>query len=96
MELRLKSAREPAAEGDGARLLVDRLWPRGVSKQRLALATWAKDVAPSSELRRCVEAHRAARHDPRRHHRTLIRAVRAQLVRPRAVAVARVPAALPR
>lgn len=36
---------------DGARVLVDRLWPRGVSKQKAALREWAKDVAPSDELR---------------------------------------------
>ena len=59
MELRLKSAREPAAATDGARVLVDRLWPRGVSKARLALTHWAKDVAPSNELRR--RARRASR-----------------------------------
>jgi len=42
---------EPAADGDGARLLVDRLWPRGVSKQAAALDEWCKAVAPSNELR---------------------------------------------
>ena len=59
MELRVKSAREPASADDGARLLVDRLWPRGVSKARLALTHWAKDVAPSAELRTCVFVARA-------------------------------------
>ena len=54
MDLRVKSAREAASAGDGARLLVDRLWPRGVSKARLALTDWVKDVAPSAELRTCV------------------------------------------
>lgn len=43
---------EPAAESDGYRVLVDRLWPRGVSKQKAALDAWAKDLAPSTELRR--------------------------------------------
>jgi uncharacterized protein YeaO (DUF488 family) len=42
---------EPPAD-DGYRVLVDRLWPRGVSKQRAALDEWAKDVAPSDGLRR--------------------------------------------
>lgn len=41
---------EPAAD-DGFRVLVDRLWPRGVSKQRAALDAWMKDLAPSPELR---------------------------------------------
>jgi uncharacterized protein YeaO (DUF488 family) len=42
---------DPAPE-DGMRILVDRLWPRGVSKQRLPLNRWAKELAPSPELRR--------------------------------------------
>jgi uncharacterized protein YeaO (DUF488 family) len=42
---------EPVAAGEGARLLVDRLWPRGVSKQVAALDEWCRDVAPSNELR---------------------------------------------
>ncbi len=37
--------------GDGARILVDRLWPRGVSKERAKLDLWLKDIAPSTELR---------------------------------------------
>ncbi|HVW23339.1 MAG TPA: DUF488 domain-containing protein [Candidatus Saccharimonadales bacterium] len=41
---------EPAV-GDGYRVLVDRLWPRGVSKERAALDLWCKDIAPSPELR---------------------------------------------
>ena len=50
--LRLKRAYEPAAEDDGVRILVDRLWPRGVSKAKAALDDWMKDVAPSTELRK--------------------------------------------
>ncbi len=42
---------EPAEANDGYRVLVDRLWPRGVSKERAALNEWAKDIAPSTELR---------------------------------------------
>ena len=45
---------------DGTRVLVDRLWPRGVSKARAALDEWCKDVAPSDELRKWY------RHDPSR------------------------------
>jgi uncharacterized protein YeaO (DUF488 family) len=48
----LKRAYEPAAKGDGRRVLVERLWPRGVSRAKLRLDEWAKDVAPSPELRR--------------------------------------------
>lgn len=46
-----KRAYEPASPKDGTRILVDRLWPRGVSKAKLKLDYWAKDVAPSTELR---------------------------------------------
>src|ERR1700760_2548698 len=41
----------PAGAGDGARILVDRLWPRGVSKQAAALDEWCRAVAPANELR---------------------------------------------
>ena len=50
-EIRIKRAYESAAEDDGARVLVDRLWPRGVSKSAAALSLWLKDIAPSAELR---------------------------------------------
>ena len=43
---------EPADPQDGYRVLVDRLWPRGVSKERAKLDEWAKDLAPSTELRK--------------------------------------------
>jgi uncharacterized protein YeaO (DUF488 family) len=48
--------KEPA-RGDGYRLLVDRLWPRGLSKNRAALNAWLRDLAPSGELRRWFHAH---------------------------------------
>lgn len=51
MELRLKRAYEPAEPTDGFRVLVDGIWPRGVSKVHAALDLWAKQVAPSAELR---------------------------------------------
>ena len=47
----IKRAYEPAEAGDGARFLVDRLWPRGRDKKTLRLEAWVKDVAPSQELR---------------------------------------------
>ena len=49
--VRLKRAYEPAARDDGHRVLVDRLWPRGLSKEQAHVDEWLKDVAPSSELR---------------------------------------------
>ena len=47
----IKRAYEGAAEEDGFRILVDRLWPRGRTKDQMALAQWSKDWAPSPELR---------------------------------------------
>ncbi len=50
-DIRLKRAYAPASADDGIRLLVDRVWPRGVSKQKIATDAWLKDIAPSTELR---------------------------------------------
>ena len=47
----LKRAYEPASDDDGVRILVERLWPRGLTKADAALDHWAKNVAPTSELR---------------------------------------------
>jgi len=52
MKIGLKRAYDLPAGSDGSRLLVDRLWPRGVSKQRLRLDGWLRGLAPSDELRR--------------------------------------------
>ena len=51
-DIRLKRAYEPPAPDDGTRVLVDRLWPRGVRKADAAIDCWLKEIAPSSELRR--------------------------------------------
>ncbi|MGH7661871.1 MAG: DUF488 domain-containing protein [Vulcanimicrobiaceae bacterium] len=51
MDILLKRAYEKPARGDGYRVLVDRLWPRGIKKDDLHLHVWAKELAPSSELR---------------------------------------------
>jgi uncharacterized protein YeaO (DUF488 family) len=51
LDLRLKRVYDPPEKEDGARVLVDRLWPRGLRKEKAALALWLKDVAPSAELR---------------------------------------------
>jgi uncharacterized protein YeaO (DUF488 family) len=48
----IKRIYEPSSPDDGRRILVDRLWPRGVSKAKAQLDTWMKDVAPSADLRR--------------------------------------------
>jgi uncharacterized protein YeaO (DUF488 family) len=52
MDVRLKRAYEPAAVSDGYRVLIDRLWPRGVSREEARLDEWAQSLAPSAELRR--------------------------------------------
>lgn len=50
-ELKIKRVYAPSSPSDGARILVDRLWPRGISKGRAAITLWMKDIAPSPELR---------------------------------------------
>ena len=50
--IQTKRAYEPAARGDGARYLVERLWPRGVTREKAALTAWLKEVSPSPELRK--------------------------------------------
>jgi uncharacterized protein YeaO (DUF488 family) len=49
--LRIKRVYDAPAEGDGTRVLVDRIWPRGVSKQHAAVDLWLKEIAPSTQLR---------------------------------------------
>ena len=56
--IQLKRAYDPASGTDGTRLLVERLWPRGVKKTSLKVKIWLKDVAPSTELRKWFS------HDP--------------------------------
>lgn len=52
MTFRIKRIYEPASEDDGIRILVDRLWPQGISRFDAQIADWKRDVAPSTELRR--------------------------------------------
>jgi uncharacterized protein YeaO (DUF488 family) len=56
----VKRAYQPPAAGDGTRILVDRLWPRGLGKADAAIDRWIKDIAPSTELRKWFG------HDPAR------------------------------
>src|SRR5579862_5617921 len=53
----VKRVYEKPARGDGYRVLVDRLWPRGLSKSQAALHAWLRDLAPSNELRRWFHTH---------------------------------------
>jgi uncharacterized protein YeaO (DUF488 family) len=52
MPVSLKRIYEPASPGDGRRVLVDRLWPRGLSKEKAGIDEWLRDLAPSDDLRR--------------------------------------------
>ncbi len=52
MAIVVKRVYEPPDSGDGVRILVDRLWPRGISKERARIDHWLKEVAPSNELRK--------------------------------------------
>lgn len=58
--MRVRRIYDPPADADGARILVDRLWPRGMSKERTELAEWCRDVAPTPSLRQWYG------HDPER------------------------------
>ena len=60
VDVRLKRAYEPAAAADGYRVLIDRLWPRGLSRREARLDDWERDLAPSTALRRWFG------HDPER------------------------------
>ncbi|EGC19205.1 MAG: DUF488 domain-containing protein [Prevotella multiformis] len=58
--MKIKRAYAPAEAADGYRILVDRLWPRGISKEKAKIDLWLKSVAPSNELRKWFG------HDPER------------------------------
>ena len=60
LDLRVKRVYDPASRDDGLRVLVDRLWPRGLKKEQAAVDHWVLDLAPSTELRRWFS------HDPAR------------------------------
>jgi len=60
MTIRLKRAYDKPEPADGTRILVDRLWPRGLTKEKAAIDLWLKEVAPSTELRKWFG------HDPRK------------------------------
>ena len=58
--IQLKRVYEPQSKEDGIRILVDRLWPRGLTKKKAAVDLWLKDIAPTTELRKWFG------HDPAR------------------------------
>jgi uncharacterized protein YeaO (DUF488 family) len=58
--IQIKRAYREASDNDGFRILIDRLWPRGVSKEKLKIDLWLKEIAPSNELRKSFG------HDPQK------------------------------
>ncbi|MHB9097503.1 MAG: DUF488 domain-containing protein [Syntrophales bacterium] len=60
--VKIKRVYDPASPGDGKRVLVDRLWPRGLKREEAAIDDWLKDIAPSAELRKWFG------HDPVKWH----------------------------
>lgn len=75
VRVQIKRAYEPRARGDGTRVLVDRIWPRGVTKEKADLHEWCKDIAPSTTLRKWYG------HDPER-FKEFARRYRAELKEP--------------
>ena len=68
MDIRLKRAYEPAAPADGYRVLIDRLWPRGLSRAQAKLDGWEKQLAPSTALRQWFGHERGRFDDFRRRY----------------------------
>ena len=60
MELKIKRVYEKPKQDDGKRILVDRLWPRGLTKEKASIDLWLKDIAPTTELRKWFG------HDPKK------------------------------
>ena len=73
----IKRAYDPASRGDGTRILVDRLWPRGLKKEEVNVAKWMKELGPSTELRKSFG------HDPA-HWKEFRKRYKTELRRPEA------------
>jgi uncharacterized protein YeaO (DUF488 family) len=59
MEVAVKRVYQAASEKDGARILVDRLWPRGIARSKAKIDAWLKEIAPSNDLRKRFHGHPA-------------------------------------
>jgi uncharacterized protein YeaO (DUF488 family) len=88
VSIRLKRAYDPPALEDGLRILVERLWPRGLSKERAAVDRWVKDLAPSTELRRWYSHDESKWPEFRRRYRAELRERPDQLAELRRLAAA--------
>jgi len=84
--IKLKRAYDPPAPDDGTRILIDRLWPRGVKKTDAAIDEWMKEIAPSTELRKWFGHDPSRWHEFQRRYRSEIRQHREQLDRLRTLA----------
>ncbi len=78
--VRIKRAYEPVSRSDGTRILVDRLWPRGIKKDAAGVSKWMRELSPSNELRKSF-CHDAARWEEFR------KRYKAELKRPEALAM---------
>jgi len=78
-EIKLKRAYDTASPQDGYRVLVDRIWPRGVSKEKASVDEWPKEAAPSNELRKWFHAHRSQWDEFKRRYRAELDAHRQTL-----------------
>ena len=85
-DIKLKRAYSPPSTGDGTRILIDRLWPRGVKKPDAAIDRWIKDIAPSTALRKWFGHDSARWQEFRRRYATEIRNHADQLAELRAAA----------
>jgi uncharacterized protein YeaO (DUF488 family) len=73
-DIQIRRIYEPPRADDGARILVDRLWPRGVSKEDAKLTLWLKDIAPSTELREWFGHESSRWHEFSRRYRAELKA----------------------
>ena len=91
MSIQVKRVYDPPAKADGYRVLVDRLWPRGLTKQEARIDQWLKEIAPSTSLRKWFKhdpdkwkefkkRYAAELDDQREHVKQLVRAARKQTV----------------
>jgi len=78
MAIRIRRAYDPPLPEDGRRLLVERLWPRGVKKEKLYLNAWLRELAPSDQLRRWFKHDPDRWNDFRRRYREELRGTRQQ------------------
>ena len=84
--IKLKRAYDPPTSDDGTRILIDRLWPRGVKKTDAAIDEWMKEIAPSTELRKWFGHDPSRWHEFQRRYRSEIRRHPEQLDRLRMLA----------